>query len=231
MRVHWLQHAPEDDLGCIAPWLAAHGHTVTRSGLYAGDALPSPSAFDALLVMGGSMNVDEEGRHPWLVGEKAFLRGVLADPSKRVFGVCLGAQLIAEQLGAKVGRNREAEIGWFDVQLTEAGRAFETLSDWPERMPFFHWHGDAFELPAGATRLAYSTACDQQAYSFDHGRVLGVQFHPEVTSASVRVWLEHPQTHPSPGPFVQGAAAMRDGVGKFAAANRLLAALLDRWLV
>jgi GMP synthase-like glutamine amidotransferase len=231
VRVHWLQHAPEDDLGCIAPWLAARGHTVTRSGLYEGKALPPLSGFDALLVMGGAMNVDEESQHAWLVDEKVFLRSVLADSGKRVFGICLGAQLIAEQLGARVGRNRETEIGWFDVELTEAGRAFAPLSEWPLRMPFFHWHGDAFELPAGATRLAYSAACDQQAYSFDDGRVLCLQFHPEVTSASVRVWLEHPQTHPSPGPFVQNTATMRDDIGKFAAANRLLIDLLDRWLV
>lgn len=234
MRVHWLQHAPEDDLGCIAPWLAARGHAVTRSGLYegehAGDALPALDEFDVLLVMGGAMNVDEESRHPWLAGEKAFIRSVLADRRKRVLGICLGAQLIAEQLGAQVGRNRETEIGWFDVVLTEAGRAFAPLAEWPARTRFFHWHGDAFGLPAGATRLAYSEACDQQAYSYDEGRVVGLQFHPEVTSASLRVWLEHPQTHPSPGPFVQSAAQMREDIAGFANANRLLIALLDRWL-
>ncbi|WP_428311627.1 type 1 glutamine amidotransferase [Hydrocarboniphaga sp.] len=230
MRVHWLQHAPEDDLGCIAPWLAARGHMVTRTGLYEGGPLPALSGFDALLVMGGAMNVDEEAVHPWLVAEKAFLRAVLADPGKRVLGICLGAQLIAEQLGGSVGRNRETEVGWFDVQLTEAGRGFDALSEWPSSMPFFHWHGDAFDLPAGATRLAYSAACDQQAYSYDDGRVVCLQFHPEVTSASVRVWLEHPQTHPAPGPFVQAAGAMRQDIAKFAAANRLLVSLLDRWL-
>jgi GMP synthase-like glutamine amidotransferase len=231
VRVHWLQHAREDDLGCIAPWLAARGHTVTRSGFYEGDVAPALSEFDALLVMGGSMNIDEESQHAWLVDEKIFLRAVLNDSSKRVFGICLGAQLIAEQLGAKVGRNRVAEIGWFDVTLTNAGRAFAPLSEWPARQPFFHWHGDVFELPAGAVRLAYSEACDQQAYAFDDGRVVCLQFHPEVTSASVRVWLEHADTHPAPGAFVQAATAMRDDIGKFAAANRLLVDLLDRWLV
>lgn len=231
MRVHWLQHAPEDDLGCIAPWLAARGHAVSRTRLYAGDALPSPRDFDALLVMGGAMNVDEQALHPWLVDEKAFLRELLHAGEQRVLGICLGAQLIAEQLGAKVGRNRETEIGWFDVELTDAGRAYTPLSDWPARSAFFHWHGDAFELPAGATRLAYSAACDQQAFSFGDGRVLCLQFHPEVTSASVRVWLEHPQTHPSPGEYVQSAAQMRGGIAPFANANRLLIGLLDRWLI
>ncbi|MDB5972286.1 MAG: type 1 glutamine amidotransferase [Hydrocarboniphaga sp.] len=227
MRVHWLQHAPEDDLGCIAPWLAARGHTVTRSGLYEGDALPSLAEFDALLVMGGAMNVDEEGAHPWLVDEKRFLRSVLSG-GQRVLGICLGAQLIAEQLGAKVLRNAHREIGWFDVELSDAGRAFAPMSGWPASLPLFHWHGYRFELPPAATRLAFSAACDQQAFAFDDGRVIGLQFHPEVTSAGVRLWLE--QGHPRPGPHVQPVERMREDLSRFAHANTLLCGLLEQWL-
>jgi len=227
VRVHWLQHAPEEDLGCIAPWLAAQGHEVTRSGLYEGDALPPAQDFDALLIMGGAMNVDEEGRHPWLVDEKRFV-GEALTADKRVLGICLGAQLIAEQLGARVGRNAEREIGWFDVQLTDDGRAFAAMSQWPACVPMFHWHGDRYELPPGATRLAVSAACDQQAYALDDGRVIGLQFHPEVTSASVRSWLQ--QEQPEPGRYVQPPGEMRVDLRLFAQANRLLEQVLEHWL-
>jgi GMP synthase-like glutamine amidotransferase len=227
VRVHWLQHASGDDLGCIEPWLHAQNHAVTRSGLHEGDALPSPDDFDALLVMGGAMNVDDEALHPWLIDEKRFLREVLAG-GKRVLGICLGAQLIAEQLGAKVQRNAHREIGWFDVDLTDAGRAFAPMSGWPATVPMFHWHGYRFELPPAATRLAFSAACDQQAFALDQGRVIGLQFHPEVTSAGVRLWLE--QGPPRQGPHVQPVERMREDLSRFASANTLLCELLEHWL-
>jgi len=231
MRVHWLQHAAEDGLGCIAPWLAQRGHRVTHTAMFRGDPLPPRDDFDALLIMGGSMNVDQEAQYPWLRDEKRFIADVLTDAGKRVFGICLGAQLIAEQCGAWVGRNAQPEVGWWDIELTDAGCAFAPMADWPARVPMFHWHGDTFELPPGAQRLAFSQACAQQAFVLDQGRVLAVQFHPEVTPDSVRVWLQHPDSHPSPGPFVQSVERMRDDEAGFARANQLLHSLLDRWLV
>jgi GMP synthase-like glutamine amidotransferase len=227
VRVHWLQHADEDDLGCIAPWLAARGHAVTRSALHLGEALPSPEDFDALLVMGGAMHVDQHAEHPWLVEEKRFLREVLAS-DRGMLGICLGAQLVAEVAGASVARNREPEIGWFDLQLTAEAARFDALAGWPARVQVFHWHEYAFDLPPGATRLACSEACDQQAYALDGGRVIGLQFHPEVTSANLRAWLQEPVT--AAGAHVQPAAEMRFDLSRFARANTLLLDLMERWL-
>ena len=106
MRIHWLQHADFEDLGCIGPWLEAQGHAVKGTRLYAGEAPPQPQAFDALIVMGGPMNIYEYEQHPWLRGEKALIRTAV-DAGKRVLGVCLGAQLLAD-----VGRVDEARQAW-----------------------------------------------------------------------------------------------------------------------
>src|ERR1700758_1528507 len=114
MRVHWLQHADFEDPGTLLPWLAANGHVAHGSRLHAGEALPAMDDFDALIAMGGPMNIYDHARCPWLVAEKALIRAAI-EHGKRVLGICLGAQLIADQLGGRVTRNQETEIGWFPV--------------------------------------------------------------------------------------------------------------------
>lgn len=226
MRVHWIQHAPSDDLGCIAPWLAGRGLTPARTAFYEGDAAPSLDIVDALLIMGGSMNVDETAQHPWLIAEKHFIRAAL-DAGKPIFGICLGAQLIAEVLGAKVARNPEPEIGWFDVRLDPSARSLAVFTDFPERWPAFHWHGYGYELPAGGVHVASSALCEQQAFALDGGRVLGLQYHPEVTAANVRAWLK--DEHLEAAGHVQSPQRMMEALPLFAEANRLTYHLLERW--
>lgn len=193
MRVHWLQHAEHEDLAAIQPWLSAHGHETRGTCLHAGDALPSTDAFDALIVMGSPMNIYDHALHPWLVPEKQLIRRAL-DGGKRGLGICLGAQLVADQLGGPVTRNRDPEIGWHPVTLTAAGRESPFFRKMPESFPVLHWHGDTFVLPPGALHLAISEACDQQAFSFDQGRVLGLQFHPEATQPMLHQWVRHETT-------------------------------------
>ena len=226
MRVHWLQHADYEELGCIAPALLHAGHTLSQTRLQAGEALPAQDAFDALLVMGGPMNIYEHDAHPWLVAEKTFI-GATIDASKRVLGICLGAQLIADVLGGPVTRNAETEIGWFEVALNDAGRAAPAFTGFPERFTAFHWHGDTFAMPTGATNLMHSAACAHQAFAFGT-RVIGIQFHLEVTAANARVWFEHGE--PRPRRYVQPAAQIMTELDAFAANNRLMLQLLDNWL-
>lgn len=225
MRVHWLQHAAHEDLGCIAPWLAARGAEVTHTALHAGEAPPASPDFDWLIVMGGPMNIYEHDAHPWLVTEKELIREALA-AGKRLLGICLGAQLIADQLGGPVTRNAETEIGWWPVRLTSEGRASGLFADHPDEFLPFHWHGDTFALPPGATRLAYSEGCAQQAFEVDGGRVLGLQFHPELTAADARRWLVGEQLQPAR--YVQSNEQILSDLARFAAANRLMVRLLDR---
>ncbi len=225
MRVHWLQHVAHEDLGCIAPWLAARGAQVSCTAIHAGEAPPPIADFDWLIVMGGPMNIDEHDAHPWLVAEKQLIRQAL-DAGKRLLGICLGAQLIADQLGGPVTRNAHTEIGWWPVQLTPEGRACDLFADFTDKFLPFHWHGDTYALPPGATCLALSEGCAQQAFEFDGGRVLGLQFHPEVTAADARRWLLGETLEAAR--YVQTGPQILEDLGRFASANRLMVSLLDR---
>lgn len=224
MRVHWLQHAEHEGLGCIEPWLHARGHAVTHTRLYAGDLLPRADAFDWLVVMGGPMNVHEHDRHPWLVPEKALIRDACVN-NKRVLGICLGAQLAADVLGGPVTRNPCEEIGWFDVMLNAHGRKSAFFQVFPERFAAFHWHGDTFAIPPGAENLMSSEACRNQAFAWA-GRVVGIQYHLEVTEADARRWLQtealRPQRH------VQDGAEILREPARFALNNALMVKLLER---
>lgn len=222
LRVHWLQHADFEDLGCIAPWLAARGHTVTHTRLCAGEPLPPHTAFDWLIVMGGPMNIYEYEQYPWLRAEKQLIGEAIA-ANRRLLGICLGSQLIADVLGGKVTRNKHIEIGWFPVRLTT--RDSRLLDDFPETFDAFHWHGDTFEIPAGARHLASSEACANQAFAYGE-RVLGLQFHPEVTASNVRDWLLHERV--TSARYVQTPEQMLDNIPRYAQINRLMLKLLER---
>jgi GMP synthase (glutamine-hydrolysing) len=186
-----------------------------------GDPLPSPSGLDFLTIMGGSMNVYEEAAYPWLIQEKRFIEAVIRS-GKQVLGICLGAQLIATVLGARVVRNAYPEIGWFPVEKTkEAPPLFDA---WPATADAFHWHGDTFNLPAGATHVARSQACENQTFVYnDH--VLALQFHPEATPESVEQMIQ--EGVPASGPFVQSAEKMRESPERFLGINKRLHHLLD----
>lgn len=227
MRIHWLQHADHEDPGTLLPWLQSRGLQARGSCLHAGEALPALEDFDTLIVMGGPMNIYEHDRHPWLVAEKQLIRRAL-DGGKRLLGICLGAQLIADQLGGPVSRNREPEMGWWPVRLTDTGLRSPLLADCPAEFTVFHWHGDTFALPPGAEWLAHSQACAQQAFSFDSGRILGLQFHPEVRADMLREWFS--MDPPAPGPWVQPADRICVRQEAFEASGQLLDPLLSRFL-
>jgi GMP synthase-like glutamine amidotransferase len=225
MHVHWLQHADFEDLGCIAPWLCAGGHRVSGTRLYAGEAPPHDMAFDALIVMGGPMNIYEYDQHPWLRGEKALIRSAV-DAGKRVLGICLGAQLLADVLGGRVTRNAESEIGWFPLILTGAGRDSPLFADLPETFTGFHWHGDTYALPPGAACLAQSEACAQQAFALGT-RLLGLQFHLEVTRPNAEEWFRHER--PQAARYVQTPEQILAQQARFEDNNRWMRAVLERF--
>lgn len=226
MRIHWLQHAEHEDLGCIAPWLAARGAEVSMTRLQRGETLPASSEFDALLVLGGPMNIYEHDAHPWLVAEKQLIRSAI-EAQKKVLGICLGSQLIADVLGGAVTRNAHSEVGWFEVALNAEGRAHPLFAEWPERFEAFHWHGDTFAIPPGAQNLMRSEACANQGFVFGE-RVLGLQFHPEVTAADARRWFA--EETPPPARYVQMPDFVLERIDRFALNNRLMLRLLERFL-
>lgn len=225
MRVHWLQHVPFEGLGSIEPWLAARGHEVAMSRLYAGDALPDPDDYDWLIAMGGPMNVDQEAEYPWLADEKRCLAAALA-AGKRVLGICLGAQLMARALGAAVTPGAP-EIGWFDVELTGTAAQSPLLGGFPARFTAFHWHGDRFDIPDGAIHAAASEHCGNQAFVYGE-RAVGLQFHLETTPESAAALIDHCADELVDRPSVQSAETMLASPERFDALNRLMDGLLER---
>ncbi len=227
MRISVLQHVPFEGPARIAHWARSRGHALQISHLYAGDALPHADAFDRLVVMGGPMGVGDEATYSWMRPEKDCIADAIA-AGRSVVGICLGAQFIAEVLGARVYRNPLKEIGWLPVRLSAAGREAELTAPLPPQLTVFHWHGDTFELPPGAVHLAESDGCAQQAFLFD-GRVLGLQFHLESTPESVDAICTHCADEIVPATYVQDAARMRAATAAdYAAINAALEGMLDR---
>ncbi len=225
MRVHCLEHVPFEDAANIAIWARQRHHRVTRTRLYEDEPLPDVGEIGLLAVMGGPMNVYQHRDYPWLRKEKVFLEQAIA-AGIPTLGVCLGAQLLADVLGAKVVQNPHVEIGWFPVRLTGEARAARLFQGMPAEFTVFHWHGDTFDIPPGAVRLAESNACPNQAFEYA-GRVVGLQFHLEYTADSIRAMLAHCGSEVSKVPFIQTQDQILAGLDRIERTRMLLFALLD----
>lgn len=223
MYVHVLQHVPFEGLGSIATWLEDRNAQVGWTRFHAGDTLPVLAGIDLLIVLGGPMSVNDEADHPWLAAEKRFVAAAIAAGTP-VLGICLGAQLIASALGARVYPGPQKEIGWFPITAAEGAPGCFAF---PPEATVFHWHGETFDLPPGATRLAASTVVPHQAFQFG-ARVIGLQFHLETTPESLAAIVEHCADELTDGPTIQSAAAMRQTpASRFAEVNALMATVLD----
>lgn len=228
MRFHCLQHASYEGLGTIADWIKVNGHSLTITNLWQNDALPSETQFDALIVMGGPMSVYEEEIYPWLVAEKTFISRAMAQ-KKKVLGVCLGAQLVADVLGGKVYPNRYTEVGWFSVRRTSHPNEslFAVL---PKEFTAFHWHGDMFDIPELAMALGSSEACRHQGFTYGEN-VLALQFHLEITPAVVNDFVTAGYADLRQGPYVQAQDQLVPEANRFAESQRLMNRLLDVFFV
>ena len=165
LNIHCLQHVPFEGPASIGDWISARGHRLTTTHLYCREVLPLLETVDWIVVMGGPMNVYEYRLHPWLREAKRFLAAAL-EANKTILGVCLGAQLLADVLGAKVYQNAEKEIGWLPISLRSGSGTDLFFPGAPRELMVFHWHGDTFDLPAGADWLASSVGCAHQAFAF-----------------------------------------------------------------
>jgi len=224
MRVQVLQHVPFEDVGSMADWFQARGCALHYTRFFEADAvLPPVQDCDLIVAMGGPMSVNDEAELPWLVAEKAFLRHAM-EAGIPVLGVCLGAQLIASALGARVHPNPVAEIGWFPVWRAEA--VVEDCFVFPDRVELLHWHGETFELPEGATLLASSEACRHQAFQIGR-RVIGLQCHPEMTQQIVADLLDECADELRPGPWVQPPGRLAAEPRAYLPGNVLMARVLD----
>ncbi len=222
MRVLVLQHEWNDGPGYLGEALIKNGATLDVARLDRDETLPDPTPYDMLLIMGGVMNVYAEDQHPWLVNETRMIRDAV-DSGKAVLGVCLGGQLLAKALGAKVHIGGSHEMELVPIALTEAGQRDPIFAGMPA-LAAVEWHDDTFDIPEGAARLASSAACTNQAFRYGQ-RAYGLQFHPEVSPEMLSSWFaDFPQQPPDAASF-QSAVAAKETVLR-AQADRLIANFL-----
>ena len=224
IRLHYFQHVPFEGLGSIGIWAEKAGCRITGTRFYEEPSLPDTDNFDWLVIMGGPMGVHDTERYPWLAWEKEVIYQSL-ERGKVVLGICLGAQLIAEVLGAEVYPNAQREIGWFPVQKTiPSGRS--PLGDvFPDRFGAFHWHGDTFALPEDAVHLAHSQACENQGFIYDE-RVVALQFHLETRSSDLRRLIDNCRDELDEGPYIQTPEQMLSEDRPFESAQLTMERLL-----
>lgn len=196
---------------------------MTTTRFFESTSLPKQSEFDLLVALGGPMSVNDEAQLPWLIDEKRFVRESV-ESGKPVLGICLGAQLIASSLGARVYPGAQKEIGWFPVHAcTHQSHAFI----FPEKMDVFHWHGETFDLPPGAIHLARSEACPHQAFQIG-ARTIGLQFHLETTPASADSLINHCRDELRPASYVQTEQDLRSvPANRYAGINQLMERVLS----
>lgn len=186
-----LQHHPEETLGGWEKTFAALPGEKIKLELWREVTFPDPENTLAAVVLGGPMNVGEVEKYPFLVNEKKYLRNLVSRDTP-VLGVCLGGQLLADVLGAKVEKGPKPEIGYLTVSLTDAGQRDPLFHQFPAVLPVFQWHGQGFALPEQAVALA--TGRDYPFQAFRHGSLWGLQFHLEVTPAMVKAFArEYPE--------------------------------------
>jgi GMP synthase (glutamine-hydrolysing) len=183
-----LRHVPFEDLGSFAGVLAERDVRVAYEEAPTADlAALDPLAVDLLVVLGGPIGAYQEDAYPFLLGELRLLEKRIA-AGRPVLGICLGSQLLARQLGARVYPGSGKEIGWAPLALSDAGRASPLRHLALEATPVLHWHGDTFDLPAGAVRLASTERYENQAFAVGPA-LLAVQFHPEVRARDLESWF------------------------------------------
>lgn len=222
MKAHVLQHVPFEGLGSIEPWLVARGARITHTRFFDSPLLPDTSDVDLIIALGGPMSVNDEAVLPWLKEEKRFIVQAI-QWGKSVLGICLGAQLIASALGSRVYPGQHREIGWFDIESTTSRI---DLFHFPKTARVFHWHGETFDLPPGASQLARSAACENQGFQIG-SNVIGLQFHLETTPETAESLIVHCRNELIDGPYIQSEEQLRQvPAASYAAIN----ALMDRLL-
>jgi len=229
MHIHYFQHVPFESPAYILTWAKLNDHTVSATKIYESVEFPDVSLIDLLVVMGGPMGAHQYKEYPWLRSERAFIKqAVLA--GKKVLGICLGGQIIADVLKGTVAPNPKKEIGWFDTHLSTEARQTKAFKNFPEKFSAFHWHGDTFSIPQSAVHIASSEACSNQAFVYSEN-VIGLQFHLESTEASINSLIENCSNELVDDKYIQTAAQLREqSVEKVPKINALMELMLSDWL-
>jgi GMP synthase-like glutamine amidotransferase len=224
IRLHYIQHVPFEGLGYIEKYANENKFEITGTRIYAGEPFPHADNFDWLVVMGGPMSVYEEKKYLWIADEKRFIESAIKK-GKKVLGICLGAQMIASVLGARVFPNKYKEIGWFPVELTEEASKTSFFRNVPQNFIAFHWHGDTFDIPKGALHCVSSRACVNQAFVYEKN-VAALQFHCESTTESINALIDNCSDELGDGLFIQESDTIRGFISSVASVNTVMECLL-----
>lgn len=211
MNIHCLQHVSFENPGTIKDWADENNHSITCTYFFEESfSLPGIKSIDALVIMGGDMNVYEEEKYPWLAKEKEYISAAMG-AGKKVLGICLGAQLIATALGSKVYPNNEKEIGFFPVHFSHSALKNPLFYHCSNPFIVFHWHGDTFDLPANAQLIASGEACQHQAFLIGKS-VLGLQFHFEMNGTIIDNMIVHGgEELEAGGKYIQSKEGIQSG--------------------
>ncbi|PIQ44152.1 MAG: amidotransferase [Gammaproteobacteria bacterium CG11_big_fil_rev_8_21_14_0_20_46_22] len=229
MRLHTIQHVPFEGLGHIRHWAEIKNASFSVSLPFQSVDFPHPDEFDVLVIMGGPMGVHDHDQHPWILNEKHFIEQALK-AGKQVIGVCLGAQMIADVLGGTVTRNQLPEIGWFPIRWTDEAKAMPMFAGLPELSTVYHWHFDAFSLPSGAVRLAYSEATENQAFLYGD-QALALQCHLEMEPRVVQSLVSRfPEVLDTTQHYIQSAEVMLEDNARFEQSSHFLYQILNHFV-
>lgn len=206
MKFTVFQHVPYESPGYILDWIKAKGHTIEEVNFYDRPKLPDMKSTENLIIMGGPMTIYDDDEFHWLPDERDFIKQAIQE-GKKVLGICLGSQFIADALGAAVFKNEHKEVGWFEVEFDEQNLPDKFRGIFPKTYKTFHWHGDTFNLPDGIKGFVSSKATVNQA--FISKNVAAFQFHMEMNPEGVIALIEHNITlFEEDLPFVQKPGQM-----------------------
>ena len=230
MKIILIQHTAVDGPGVVSDFLAEHQIESTIIRVDRGDAIPATVQADALMIFGGPQSLHLPDLPAWVEQQQRLIRRYV-DENRHVFGICLGAQLIASALGASTGPNKEPEVGWHEVMLTAQAKQSELAKHLPDRQVVLHWHQNTFALPSGSTHLFQSDGCKHQGFCIGN-KVVGLQFHPETTAKTIDYYLKVSKLCRLPGPFVQSPEQIEQGIANYLPGqNGMLRMLLSGWLL
>lgn len=227
MKLHWIQHVPFEGLGFIEDIAQMKGFDISSTRVFEpGHSFPDFEGLNLIVIMGGPMGVYDINEYPWLIKEKEFIRSAIKNKIK-IIGICLGAQLIADVLGAKIKKNNEKEIGWFKIfpDKNYQGKLSGIFEAEPE---VFHWHGDTFDIPDKSMLVCSSEGCTNQAFDYN-GQVFGLQFHLETTKDSAKSLIENCNDEiQTTKKFIQAEKDIIGNESKYLKINEMMKTVFER---